>query len=289
MQRNPAHMYGYYMDINRRLRESAFRWISRFDELSTEMLAGRDRFQPTTDGQFQSEKTSLRRNVRTLAFTVTKSLGVSQEKFCEEVRGRMLSEVANEEVWEDKRCRNALLQSAIWNVLYRQLFSGLFQVYGEEGRRVFEIWRSLLGDKGEGRLAISLFQNFLYVCSCIDYYCLETASAPLTPTELSEKWKSFTAIRLSEKFTPGKITNPAILPGCKDIHSELQRLLVPLSKGPDFPGSRTLKNVFAAAAGLAIIMGRQRSRLALLVLGIRGLEEEGKGAGVGVMMSLMMG
>jgi hypothetical protein len=157
MQRNPVQMYNYYANTIQSLQQSASHWKSRFDELSAEMLAGRDRFQPTTDGQFQSNMNSLRTNIRTLALTVAKSLGVTQEKLRKELKGRMLSEVANEEALGGRGCKNAMLQSAIWNVLYRQLFSGPFQIYGEEGRQVFEVWSDLFGDGEEGKFANSLF------------------------------------------------------------------------------------------------------------------------------------
>src|SRR5438552_764905 len=120
MQRNPAQMYNFYMNNIHSLQQSVSHWKSRFDELSTEMLAGRDRYQPATDAQIQRDMDLLRASVKTLASTVTRLLGVSHEKFCEEVRGRMLSEVADEGVWQEKRGRNALLQSAIWKVLYQQ-------------------------------------------------------------------------------------------------------------------------------------------------------------------------
>ena len=114
--------------------------------------------------------------------------------------------------------------------------------------------------------------------------CLETTDTSPNPTELSEKWKSFTAIRLSEKFALTNDTNASAdadanlttLPGYKTTLTELQSLLVPLSKGPRYSWTEDLKKVITVAANLAVTMGNQRCRLALLVPVIGDLEQGGK-------------
>jgi hypothetical protein len=77
------------------------------------------------------------------------------------------------------------------------------------------------------------------------------------PSELCEKWKSLTAIRLNERF--GSEAS-----GCKKARGELGKLLGFLCKGPKNERTQDLTNVLDSATKLAVTMGQQRCRLELV-------------------------
>ncbi|KAH0564765.1 hypothetical protein GP486_001848 [Trichoglossum hirsutum] len=74
MQADPVKYYQHFKNTVERLEGDSNRWEARFNALSKEMLSGRDRYQPATDGHLQNEMTQLRERVRTLAKTVTRSV-----------------------------------------------------------------------------------------------------------------------------------------------------------------------------------------------------------------------
>ncbi|KAI9764516.1 MAG: hypothetical protein M1839_005886 [Geoglossum umbratile] len=234
MQRNPLGMYAYYKEMVSELRRESKQWESRFNALSEEMLAGRDRYQPVTDGSLRSDMNILRERVRTLAKTAVKSLKVSHGEFCRALSGKTLTLDIDSNAWMETRSRAGFLQSTIWNVLYCNLFCSPFQVYGNEGH-VEEAWNHLFQKES--------------VPERRDY-------CP-PPSELCEKWKSLTAIQLDDS-----VGNEAS--GYRKTRGELGKLLGSLCKGPKNERTQHLTNVLDSATKLAVTMGQQRCRLELV-------------------------
>ena len=268
MKQNPHKEEQYYAQFVKELIQEIREKETQFKALSEEMLAGRDRYQPVTNGSFQSEMGMLREQIKTLAKTVIRSpTMVSQEVFCKSLTGKLLSKGVDGRIWKEKRNRAPILQSAVWSALQQSIFRTPFQVYGDNGN-ISSIWNRLFAE-GEFNLSFNAFPD------TDDDNCLDPHSKKLPPRdELCEKWKSLTAIRLYDKNIDQKA-------GMKVVRQAVEKILRPLtteaSDSPSFEWSRDLDTVLDSAERLASLMAQQRSRLELYIpnLSPAKLKEEG--------------
>ncbi|KAI9890223.1 MAG: hypothetical protein M1814_004385 [Vezdaea aestivalis] len=124
--------------------------------LQQEQLAGRDRFQPITDGALSSAMEDLNRAVKTLATTTKSAFSrkVSNSDFeaiLQEGKWLWVSKV-DKNVWKKRKAQKFLLESAIWDIVHQLYFKDPWSSYSHCSR-IRECWRALGDDKRIGNPA----------------------------------------------------------------------------------------------------------------------------------------
>lgn len=123
----------------------------RLDALTKEMLAGRDRYQPTTDGEFQGLMNQLREHVKNLTRDIINGLRLQEQEFWGVLEGNLLTNQVHGISWGGNRNRRCLVESAVWQLLRDHVFLNPFQEYGHEGQELGSCW-SVLFYNGMSRL-----------------------------------------------------------------------------------------------------------------------------------------
>lgn len=118
--------------------------------LSEEMLAGRDRYQPITDGEFKALMDTLCEYVKVLSKDLMKAARAAETRdksfdFRAILEKEILTSNVDDDAWTDNK-RIYLVQSAIWRVLKDHLFSSPFQVFGNEGPELWGTWKLLFSE-----------------------------------------------------------------------------------------------------------------------------------------------
>ncbi|KAH8650569.1 hypothetical protein BGZ60DRAFT_550399 [Tricladium varicosporioides] len=244
-----------YVRLSQGWKAQSQEWEARVGKLSEEMLAGRDRFQPATDGDLKAKMNKLREDVKVLAKEL-RPKKISEKTFQDTVARQQLALREAETIFSNKNFRIPLLQSAIWNVLRTHMFNTPFLVFGTDGAQAESAWRCLFGEpaieNGDEKDGES------------------KACRPEVPVreEFSEKWKSMTATRLKDKAEESRKSG-TISTG-KAAKKAVQTMLYAISLDTNQPSDdpswiADLKNVIQTATELAMAMAQQRSRLELFV------------------------
>jgi hypothetical protein len=142
----PTHWQDYFWKFADELYDEILDLENRVNALSEEMLAGRDRYQPITDGEFQGLMNQLREFVKNLSRDISKAVSVQKNEFRDTLEGNLLTNNLCQELCDDRSNRRYLIQSAIWKVLIDELFHNSFQVHGEEGEKLGITWNGLFSE-----------------------------------------------------------------------------------------------------------------------------------------------
>ena len=235
-------------------------WQARVSLLTEEMLAGRDRFQPATDGDLQSKMNTLREDVKKLVREMEPKQ-ISETTFAGTLEGKQLALGKVEKTWAIS-LRAPILQSSIWLVLLHHMLGTPFIVFGHEGAQVENTWRTLFGEPASEHDVKS--RGSSSGDKSLDEDKGESQYATPEPEEFCEKWKSMTAIRLKDKVAEKSVSTG------REAKRALQKMLYALSGSSNQPSEEPswlekLKEVLSSATELAVLMAQQRSRLELFV------------------------
>jgi hypothetical protein len=140
-----GNMEGYFMDFAKQMRNGIEQSEERVSKLSEEMLAGRDRYQPIPDGEFQALMNLLREKVRGLSrdlSTAAKAVKMPEKEYRKILEGKILTTKVDDDGWGDSK-KVFLIQSAVWRILHDHIFDDPFQVFGREGPEVTKTWKLL--------------------------------------------------------------------------------------------------------------------------------------------------
>jgi len=263
MLQDPSAAYDYFLQELRKLGKQSDEWEVRVNLLTEEMLAGRDRFQPATDGDIKSKMNKLREDVKALAREMNPKQ-ISEKTFAGTLEGKQLALAKVEKTWA-RSLRAPILQSSIWRVLIRHILGTPFVVFGKEGAQVEFTWRILFGEPASEHDSKSVVPS-----SGDEELNEEEEYYPekLKPEEFCEKWKSMTAIRLKDKAAENSVYTG------REAKKALQKMLYALSDSSNQPSEEPswlndLKTVLYSAIDLAVVMAQQRSRLELFVPDLR--------------------
>lgn len=144
--RNHADWQNYFWRFITELHGQILDLENQVNALSEEMLAGRDRYQPITDGEFQGLTNQLREFVKNLSRDISKAVVVQKNEFRNILEGSLLTTDLCQEIWDDNSNRRYLIQSAIWKILLDDLFHNSFQVHGKEGAELGITWSKLFSE-----------------------------------------------------------------------------------------------------------------------------------------------
>jgi hypothetical protein len=145
-----GNLEGYFLGFANELIKEIQQSQDRVNALSEEMLAGRDRYQPIPDGEFQALMGSLCEHVKVLSKDLLKAARAAEMRdksfnFRGILGKEILTSSVDDSAWKDNK-RIYLVQSAIWKVLKDHLFGSPFLVFGNEGPELSRTWKLLFSE-----------------------------------------------------------------------------------------------------------------------------------------------
>ncbi|CUS15453.1 unnamed protein product [Tuber aestivum] len=220
--------------------------IDRLKELSEEneklralqddMLSGIDRFHPAPDSAIVEKVAGLRGLIRIFSKMYARQLKSIKEgpSVRDRLKGRTLTALIDDSIWEDSRNVVLLAESVIWKKIIDDVFWSPFQIFGE---RLEDTWKAIFDEDGK-----------------------ESADPYPFASEQSEKWRNATVLHLTSKANknPEKASAVAttILEQLEDRLSSI--LGINMLKALD---RESLRKIVIDSCEFAALLGQQRCRL----------------------------
>ncbi|KAF4631948.1 hypothetical protein G7Y89_g6188 [Cudoniella acicularis] len=216
-------------------------WQSRKDRLDENirrlqisLIAPMDDFQLLADDKAQNRLEDLRAAVRTLARTATE--GMDSERLGD-VFGQ--SEFVR---FGKKTGRKYILESLLWSIVARGLFSNPFTVFGELGKHFTLTWTRLYEATGNLESLGFSWPN---------------------PTRLSENWRYATSEALRKGLMQPNPDKYIVESHSNQLSEVTQTLMDTISKVTTKSKTNEIEAVVSRASALAIDLSIQRSRMQL--------------------------
>ncbi|KAG0637898.1 hypothetical protein HOY80DRAFT_219628 [Tuber brumale] len=204
--------------------------------LQDDMLSGIDRFHPTPDATIVERVVGLRGLIRIYSRAFTRQLKSVKEgpSVRDRLKGRTLTTLIDDPLWEDPRNIAPLAESVIWKKIIDDIFWSPFQVFGEP---LEATWKAIFDEDGT-----------------------EPADPYPVASEQSEKWRNSTILHLTSKVHKNPERASAIATTIlEQLEDRLSSILgIDSLQAPD---RDSLKKIVSDSCEFAVLLGQQRCRL----------------------------